>query len=828
MTTESNTEPGELFQKVLAHLHRRGAWGYWHILPRNQSFWWKVGEPAALPTTPNQNIYFGIHPVNVIPPANKHGEVKAPEWVRSQIDFVSAINCVFAELDAKEERFGGDLKAVLQYVETYDPRPGMVIVSGGGAHAYWLLREPFLIESDRDRERAKQLQADWVRMVGGDDAAKDLARILRVPATLNFKYQPPRKVWLRYVDWQCQYAIDELESLCAAHRSPVIVAPPSNGNGKAHVFDAGGARVNAIFETMARNLASTPAHQWHETILRYGDAAGGYVASGLIDQDTAFETLFNATRARADVKDSERALRDAIEHGKQSPITLDDDLFHVLDADGELPAPASPTHPRPAQNGGAVWLVVGDILDAFGKAETGDAELLAKLYADRVVYDHAEGAWYLWNKHNWQRDKTREIERLVTHAVAAQYLHAAAELKKQANGEDSEKRIKELHQRASALRYRNRIANVLHRAAAERGLALRGDEWDGDRMLLAVANGVVDLKSAMLRPGQPGDYIRTMAPVEWQGLDTPAPRWNQFLQEIFARDDDLIRFIQRWFGYCLTGAVYEDAFVVLHGESGRNGKRILTETIARNLGAYATVGDDDLLLDNRDRAAGAPKQFLVDIASKRLVLLSETKEGSRFNLARIKRLSGGDTMTARAIFGKQGIELTPTWKFVLSTNRMPHADADDDAFFERIFIVPFTQRFVVHPDPNKTNEHPRDPKLEQALLQEAPGILAWLVRGCLDWQRIGLNPPASVRAATKQYRDQEDELGNFIKDRCFVAPHARAKASELYNSYKDWAIAGNQKSIMTSNMFGRRMGKRYTRLDDLAHTYIGIGLLDSD
>src|SRR5581483_10773603 len=232
----------------------------------------------------------------------------------------------------------------------------------------------------------------------------------------------------------------------------------------------------------------------------------------------------------------------------------------------------------------------------------------------------------------------------------------------------------------------------------------------------------------------------------------------------------------------------------------------------------------DLFLDAKDTRAGAPKQFLVDIAAKRLVLLSETREGARFNLARIKQLAGGDTIKARGMFAPRGVEIAPTWKFVLSTNRLPHADADDAAFYERIFIVKLTQRFVTHPDPTNPNEHPRDAKLGETLRGEQSGILAWLVRGCLDYQRDGLNPPESVRMATQEYRAGEDTLAQWQAERCFVGANAEMKAADGYADYRQWA-ADNGLTPMSGTVFGKRMSKRFKKEKRGTMVYLGIGLL---
>ena len=137
-----------------------------------------------------------------------------------------------------------------------------------------------------------------------------------------------------------------------------------------------------------------------------------------------------------------------------------------------------PTTP-PALADSGQWLATQQILEAHYRGEIGDAELLAQLYANRLAYDHAEKCWYLWRGHYWQLDNTKQVGNLVANQVAAQYLHAAAELRKTANDNAAQERVEKLQKRAAALRYRKRITNALTLAQSQPALALAGGEWDG-------------------------------------------------------------------------------------------------------------------------------------------------------------------------------------------------------------------------------------------------------------------------------------------------------------------------------------------------------------
>lgn len=500
------------------------------------------------------------------------------------------------------------------------------------------------------------------------------------------------------------------------------------------------------------------------------------------------------------------------------------------------PAPRTPKHKTPTHDArndatptdAANYLPCDDILTAFGRAETGDAEILARLFADQITYDHAENAWYLFRRHFWERDVTSAAGAFVANDVAAQYLFAAAETKRRvvspsetSESELVEKRIKELYARANGLRFRNKIANVLALASSQPVLALRGDEWDKDAMLLGVANGVIVLRASEFefRDGAPRDFIRTAAPTQWNDLHTPAPRFEQFLQEIFAGDAELIAFVQRLLGYGITGETSEHVFPVLWGE-GRNGKDTLLESLAHVLGEYAAPVTQDVLLENK-RDAGAATPHLWELRHRRIVWVSETNEGARLNAGQVKWLTGGGRIKARQLYGKL-LEFVPRHLLLLVTNHKPHANADDYALWKRLLLIPFTQAFV--DSPRAPHEHQRDAKLAETLRSEASGILAWLVRGCLEWQRVGLNPPACVTKATDDYQTEEDTLSEFIAARCLVNETAETKAAELYAAYRQWAT-DNGLAPMSGTAFGKRVGKKFEKQKRGGFmVYVGIRL----
>ncbi|HVU69828.1 MAG TPA: phage/plasmid primase, P4 family, partial [Ktedonobacteraceae bacterium] len=242
----------------------------------------------------------------------------------------------------------------------------------------------------------------------------------------------------------------------------------------------------------------------------------------------------------------------------------------------------------------------------------------------------------------------------------------------------------------------------------------------------------------------------------------------------------------------------------------------------------ATVGpvsNDVILASNKLATPGSAKPHLCSLQGKRIAWASETDRGARFDVGQVKFLTGGGSISARQLYGTD-YTFEPSHLLVLLTNHKPHADSSDAAFWERLCPLLFNLRFVEHP--SQPNERQRDITLGQALQAEASGILAWLVRGCLLWQREGLRLPASVRLARASYRDEEDTLGDFLQERCLTDNEARVAASDLYFHYRVWAINNGLKSL-NGRAFGMEMKKRvnWVRVKS-GIFYLGLAILPSD
>lgn len=307
-----------------------------------------------------------------------------------------------------------------------------------------------------------------------------------------------------------------------------------------------------------------------------------------------------------------------------------------------------------------------------------------------------------------------------------------------------------------------------------------------------------DLRTGIGRPPDPLDYITKKTACRCAPAGTPHPLWTTFLDRITDHNADLQGFLQRYMGYCCTGFTTEHVFVFAYG-NGANGKSTFINTTAGIFGDYATVADMSTFI------ASNVEHHPTDLAKlrgARLVVAQETQKGRRWDETKIKALTGGDKITAR--FMRQDFfDFVPTFKLFICGNHKPRLTNVDEAMRRRLLLVPFTVQ--IPPDE-------RDPKLAEKLRPEWPAILRWCIDGCLEWQRIGLSPPAVVRDATEEYFAGQDTLQQWLDD-CTEdgGQFAFSLTADLFASWKIWAEANNLKpgsaQTLVESLAGRGFAK---------------------
>ena len=446
-------------------------------------------------------------------------------------------------------------------------------------------------------------------------------------------------------------------------------------------------------------------------------------------------------------------------------------------------------------------------LEPFRATDLWAGKLFVRLYGHRVRFCNRRGGWYDYDGKRWVRAETGEIERLAKELPPSLLRMALEEA-------DTDRRGG-MAKFASRLESVQKLQAVLEMASTEEGVCIAPSAFDTDPFKFNVQNGtlVIDPEKATVRlqRHRPEDLITNISPAEWRGLDAPAPKYMRFLSESSGGDRELMGFRQRFAGYVMTGDTREQVFVYAFGPPV-GGKGTDTRALADVLGSYAQAAEMATFLEMR---SDKTRNDLAGMAGSRLVIATETPEGRAFNEELMKKLTGQDTISARFLF-KEYFEFRATFKIRFEGNHRPQVRTGDGAFWRRVLIVPF-ERTVP--------ESKRDRRLGEKLQtpEERAGILAWMVRGCLDWLRGGLRVPQKVKAAVAEYQRAEDQVARFLDETCDVGEGRRCLSVTLYQRYQGWALTGGE-TPLTAVAFGMRLDEKgFPRASD-KRTRLGLSL----
>jgi putative DNA primase/helicase len=438
--------------------------------------------------------------------------------------------------------------------------------------------------------------------------------------------------------------------------------------------------------------------------------------------------------------------------------------------------------------------------DSYALTEAGDAEYFAQQVVGRFGFDHTRRRWYVFGPHHWRHDATNEVIQAAIGAMRERQAHALQRTDETAR--------KKAIQWTLAGESEARLRHLLDLAATHPTLRIEGTEWDRDPWLLGVANGIVDLRTGALRPGTPTDFVTRTTPVVYDPAAT-CVRWVQFILEIADDDMELAIFLHRSIGYALSGSTGEQCFWIWYG-LGSNGKSTLLKVLT-----HFVIPDHAWTMSFPISAwSEAMSEYQrAELVGRRLVIANESEESKRLNTEFVKSLTGGDTVNARHPYGRP-FQFVPSAKFVLACNHRPTIRDDSHGMWRRVRLVPFSRTFTV------------DDSLCDTLQAEAPGILTWAIRGCLDWQAHGLGYPAAVQAATTAYQQDSDTLASFIAAGCLEGPGYQVRANTFSDAYVAWCHENEIPEVdrLGRRSLGERMKRQYRAIEARQVTYTGIGL----
>ena len=418
--------------------------------------------------------------------------------------------------------------------------------------------------------------------------------------------------------------------------------------------------------------------------------------------------------------------------------------------------------------------------------DTGNALRMVDLFGDRIRYHYADKRWLIYDKVKWCYDNAGLIWKMIDKTMAS----ISLEEKHYADmGLENEFR-KHLKKCRSNNAKRALEKEIQHHVGITPGVL------DRHKLLLNTPGGVVDLKAFTITPNDPGNYITKATAVSYKP-GAKCPLWLKFLDDIFAGDRELIRYVQKAVGYSLSGLTDEQCAFILYG-NGRNGKSTWIDIIRYICGDYATNIQPETLM-TRTQSSTANSD-IARLKGARFVTSVEPNEGVRLNEGLLKQLTGDDVVTARKLYGDE-FEFKPEFKLWMATNHRPIIRGTDTGIWRRIHLIPFTVQIP---------EEQVDKKLKDKLLCEAEGILCWCVEGMRLYHEEGLKKPASVCRATEEYRKDMDTISKFLDECTVSAPMRCVKAKDLYTVYTKWCdLYGEFK--LTNTQFGREITKRHQK-----------------
>ena len=437
-----------------------------------------------------------------------------------------------------------------------------------------------------------------------------------------------------------------------------------------------------------------------------------------------------------------------------------------------------------------------------------NGKLFAGMFQSRLLYVYETGEWLSFSpQQGWVSAQPGEADRAAKD-VLAMLRHEAGEQYKTAGAEDPSAKRMKAHVRYTSKA--NNLRAMIEMAKSEPGMTVRLSDFDDDPMLLGVANGVLDLRTGNLLPMSPDVLVSKRCNVAYDPRAT-CPRFVQFLKEV-QPEREMAHFLLRLMGYCLTGDVSRQVFAFFYGH-GANGKSVFIELMARLLGDYARKIATDMLMHHQRNPQG-PSPDIVSLKGLRLAFANETEEGRRLAEARVKDLTGGDTLTGRVPYGKADIAFRPTHKLFVVGNHKPEITDMSFGMWRRVALIPFDQTIP---------EGERDPKLLETLKGEGSGILNVLLLGLRDCMQNGLPMPARIRAATTAYRDEQDILADWIAESCNTGANCSVKKSDLYTDYGSWAKQNGHRPFSNSRLT-RRLNDRGYKLAADKRTVTGLSL----
>lgn len=516
-------------------------------------------------------------------------------------------------------------------------------------------------------------------------------------------------------------------------------------------------------EEEANRVARAAVGSRNDQLNRSAFSLGQLIAGGSLEEHSVRDVLTEAALMNGLEGDEiDRTISSGLEQGMKEPRGAP--ARPARRRSSERP-PLILKHPEPEGNGrlrtdAEALLALARDGHVTGASDIANAERFVAIARDSLLWTPGQG-WLEWTGKHWRRDEGAALR--LAKRIGPALLYAASITRD--DGALQERLADAGHK---ALNH-SRISAAVMLARVDLALRVEDADLDSDPWLLTCDGVTVDLRTGDARPADPRDRITRNTNVTYN-QEAKCPTWQAVLERVLP-DREVREFMRRAAGYSLTGRTSERVLFVLYG-GGRNGKSTILRALQDVLGEYAAQVSSEVFLASR----ASDERQAVELVGMRLVAAAETGEDRRLREAFVKSVTGQDRLRARKLYA-ESFDYTPECKLWLATNHQPRITGTDAAIWDRVRLVPFTQRL---------SEAEVDRHLPDKLHGEREGILAWAVRGCLAWQADGLRAPVTVEAATEDYRRGEDVLGDWWEESIDEVPEAESHFSRLYAHYKTW------------------------------------------
>jgi len=699
-------------------------------------------------------------------------------------DNLRRVRAVHADFDESKKETLQELFKLLQ--------PSvMVVTSPKKCHIYYLL-EP---DEELSGSECEQLNKAIARSFGADTNSTDCARLLRLPGFHHMK-DPANPHLVIFRDTGSRYTCKQIKD--------AFLSGETEGNQQSITKGVQADQTMLNLMGARAPLEETPENVQHvEEMLKhipadctYGDwctVAWSITSLGWNCTEKLLVDWSQTSLAHWSEEKSEKTLADLktiiAGYDPSKGITIGS-AFHM------------------AQDHGWQGMAAQLPGDGAHEHDIANGKVFAIGWRGQLLFVHDTNEWLFFkSKFGWlkaqpldQDAAAKEIVKLLRKEAADAY---------QEDHESSRtKKLMAIVKRASQLSH---LRAMIEMAKSEPGMSEQLSSFDADNFVLGVRNGIMDLNSRKLAPFTPGVLVSNRTNVMYDPKATCA-RFQQYLNEVVP-DAGYRAFLRRWCGYCLTGSVSEQKMLFLHG-AGRNGKSVFVELLAYILGDYTKKIQTEMLMKH-SRSPQAASPDIVGLKARRLVYCNETTEGRFFDDARIKELTGGDTLVGRVPYAKSDIEFYPTHKLMIVGNHLPSVMDHSFGFWRRVILFPFEQIIA---------KESVDKNLLDKLKKEAPGILNWMLDGLDQWSKRALSIPKGLISATNAYKDEQDILAEWLNEQC-ERGGSYAK-TELYRAYK-WWCQKNGFGPLGRNRFSRQLREKGFPVASDNRTITGIRLTDA-